>query len=98
MCSQIEEAHKLGRKVASHATTVEGIRNAITAGVDSIEHGHGADKQDLEMMRAKGVYWVPTMGFFSIVSIGHRRRQHTNIWKEFCNGPGKTYQLPGNWA
>ena len=60
----VEEAHKLGRKVAAHATTVEGIRNAITGGVDSIEHGHGADKQNLEMMRAKGVYWVPTMGFF----------------------------------
>jgi imidazolonepropionase-like amidohydrolase len=60
----VEEAHKLGRKVAAHATTAEGIRNAITAGVDSIEHGHGADKQDLEMMQAKGVYWVPTMGYF----------------------------------
>jgi imidazolonepropionase-like amidohydrolase len=32
--------------------------------VDSIEHGHGADKQDLEMMKAKGVYWVPTMGYY----------------------------------
>ena len=60
----VEEAHKLGRKVAAHATTAEGIRNAITAGVDSIEHGHGANKQDLEMMKAKGVYWVPTMGYF----------------------------------
>jgi imidazolonepropionase-like amidohydrolase len=60
----VEEAHKLGRKVAAHATTAEGIRNAITAGVDSIEHGHGADKQDLEMMKAKGVYWVPTIGYY----------------------------------
>jgi imidazolonepropionase-like amidohydrolase len=60
----VEEAHKQGRKVAAHATTVEGIRNAITAGVDSIEHGHGADQQDLEMMKAKGVYWVPTMGYY----------------------------------
>ena len=60
----VEEAHKAGRKVAAHATTAEGIRNAITAGVDSIEHGHGADRQDLEMMKAKGVYWVPTMGYF----------------------------------
>ena len=60
----VEEAHKQGRKVAAHATTVDGIRNAITAGVDSIEHGHGADRQNLEMMRAKGVYWVPTMGYY----------------------------------
>ena len=60
----VEEAHKAGRKVAAHTTTAEGQRNAITAGVDSIEHGHGADKQDLEMMKAKGVYWVPTMGYY----------------------------------
>ena len=60
----VEEAHKAGRKVAAHATTAEGIRNAIRAGVDSIEHGHGADKRDLEMMKAKGVYWVPTIGYY----------------------------------
>lgn len=60
----VEEAHKAGRKVAAHATTAEGIRNAITAGVDSIEHGHGADRRDLEMMKDKGVYWVPTMGYY----------------------------------
>lgn len=60
----VEEAHKASRKVAAHATTPEGIRNAITAGVDSIEHGHGADRQDLELMKAKSVYWVPTMGYF----------------------------------
>jgi imidazolonepropionase-like amidohydrolase len=58
----VEEAHKLGRKVAAHATTAEGIRNALTAGVDSIEHGFQADRKDLEMMKAKGVYWVPTVG------------------------------------
>jgi imidazolonepropionase-like amidohydrolase len=60
----VQEAHQQRRKVAAHATTAEGIRNAITAGVDSIEHGHGADKQDLEMMKAKGVYWVPTIGYY----------------------------------
>jgi imidazolonepropionase-like amidohydrolase len=60
----VEEAHKAGRKVAAHATSAEGQRNAITAGVDSIEHGHGADRQDLEMMKAKGVYWIPTMGYY----------------------------------
>ena len=60
----VEEAHKAGRKVAAHATTSQGISNAITAGVDSIEHGHGADRQNLELMKAKGVYWVPTLGYF----------------------------------
>jgi imidazolonepropionase-like amidohydrolase len=64
MSAIVEESHKAGRKVAAHATTPGGIRNAITAGVDSIEHGHGADRRDLEMMKEKGVYWVPTMGYY----------------------------------
>jgi imidazolonepropionase-like amidohydrolase len=58
----VEEAHKAGRRVAAHATTPEGIRNALTAGVDSIEHGFGADRADLEMMKQKGVWLVPTQG------------------------------------
>jgi imidazolonepropionase-like amidohydrolase len=58
----VEEAHKQKLKVAAHATTPEGIRNALIAGVDSIEHGHGADREDLEMMKAKGTFLVPTVG------------------------------------
>ncbi|HYL61641.1 MAG TPA: amidohydrolase family protein [Candidatus Methylomirabilis sp.] len=58
----VEEAHRQGLKVAAHATTPEGIRNAVTAGVDSIEHGHRADRQDLELMKAKGTFLVPTVG------------------------------------
>jgi imidazolonepropionase-like amidohydrolase len=57
----VEETHKANRKVAAHATTTEGIRNAILAGVDSIEHGHHADRADLELMKQKGVYLVPTL-------------------------------------
>ena len=57
----VEEAHKAKRKVAAHATTSEGIRNAVTAGVDSIEHGHHADRGALEMMKTNGVYLVPTL-------------------------------------
>jgi len=57
----VQEAHRAKRKVAAHATTPEGIRNAVLAGVDSIEHGHGADRAALELMKAKGVYLVPTL-------------------------------------
>ena len=57
----VEEAHKANRKVAAHATTTEGIRNAVLAGVDSIEHGSHADKADLELMKSKGIYLVPTL-------------------------------------
>lgn len=60
----VEEAHKAGRKVAAHATTPEGIRNAVTAGVDSIEHGSHADRPTLELMKQKGTWLVPTLGPF----------------------------------
>jgi imidazolonepropionase-like amidohydrolase len=57
----VEEAHKQHRKVAAHATTADGIRNAVQAGVDSIEHGHRADRATLALMKSKGVYLVPTL-------------------------------------
>src|SRR5580693_1283719 len=56
----VEEEHK--RKVAAHASTPEGIHNALIAGVDSIEHGHRIDRANLELMKAQGVFLVPTVG------------------------------------
>ncbi|KFE64387.1 amidohydrolase family protein [Hyalangium minutum] len=62
----VEEAHKAGRKVAAHAVTSEAIRNALAAGVDSIEHGHEADRATLELMKKQGVFLVPTIGYFEL--------------------------------
>jgi imidazolonepropionase-like amidohydrolase len=62
----VEEAHKAGRKVAAHAVTSEAIRNALAAGVDSIEHGHEADRATLELMKKQGAFLVPTLGFFEL--------------------------------
>ncbi len=70
----VEEAHKQHRKVAAHATTPEGIKNAITAGVDSVEHGHRADRQALELMKEKGIFLVPTVGVIDDVA---RKRRGT---------------------
>jgi imidazolonepropionase-like amidohydrolase len=67
----VEEAHKSGRKVAAHATTPEGIRNAVLAGVDSIEHGHLANRAALELMKAKGVYLVPTLSVVDALVAKH---------------------------
>jgi len=58
----VEEAHKLHRKIAAHATTTDGIRNAVTAGVDSIEHGEDPDRETLEMMNQRGTFLVSTAG------------------------------------
>ena len=56
----VEEAHKGGHRVAAHAMTREGARNAVEAGVSSIEHGTGLDHETLALMAARGVYLVPT--------------------------------------
>jgi imidazolonepropionase-like amidohydrolase len=68
----VEEAHKQKRKVAAHATTPEGIKNAVTAGVDSIEHGHRVDREDLELMKAKGTFLVPTLGIIDLNVENHK--------------------------
>lgn len=57
----VEEAHKAGIKIAAHATQQQGIANAVAAGVDSIEHGSRADATTLKLMKAKGIFWVPTL-------------------------------------
>ena len=56
----VDEAHRLGRKVAAHATGWEGIDAALRAGVDSIEHGFGLTTDLATRMAKQGVALVPT--------------------------------------
>lgn len=57
----VSEAHRLGRRVASHAMGREGIDASLRAGVDSIEHGYGMDEELMDRMIRQGVYWCPTI-------------------------------------
>src|SRR5215831_2765180 len=57
----VTEAHRLGRKVAAHAHGAAGIKQAVQAGVDSIEHGSFIDDEAIQMMKQKGTYLVPTL-------------------------------------
>ncbi len=57
----VDEAHRLGKKVAAHAIGSDGIAAALRAGVDTIEHGDGLTDALMEEMAKKGVYWVPTI-------------------------------------
>ena len=61
MKSAVEEAHKAGKKTATHAQGTEGIKNAILAGIDSVEHGIFLDDETINLMLEKGVYLVPTL-------------------------------------
>ena len=57
----VDEAHRLGKKVAAHAIGSDGIAAALRAGVDTIEHGDGLTDALMDEIARKGVYWVPTL-------------------------------------
>ena len=60
MAAIVNDAHRLGRKVAAHAHGAQAILWATNAGVDSIEHGSYIDDASIAAMKAHGTYLVPT--------------------------------------
>jgi imidazolonepropionase-like amidohydrolase len=61
-------AHDAGRSVAAHATTEEGMRRSIAAGVDTIEHGYGGTKEIFRTMKDRGVALCPTLAAVDAVT------------------------------
>jgi imidazolonepropionase-like amidohydrolase len=57
----VSEAHSSGRPVAAHATTPEGMRRAVLAGVNTIEHGFGGTDSVFRLMAQHGVAYLPTL-------------------------------------
>ena len=57
----VATAHGLGRPVAVHATTTEGMRRAVQARVDTIEHGWGGTEAIFKQMAAQGTAYLPTL-------------------------------------
>jgi imidazolonepropionase-like amidohydrolase len=57
----VQTAHAYGRKVAVHAHGAEGVKLALRAGADSIEHGTVMDDEVLRLFRQSGAYYVPTL-------------------------------------
>ncbi len=57
----VDAAHAAGRKVAAHASSVEGMRRATLAGVDTIEHGDDGTPEIFALMKARGVALCPTL-------------------------------------
>ena len=57
----VEAAHTSGRPVSAHAATAEGMRLAILAGVDTIEHGYGGTEDVFKLMAARKVAFLPTL-------------------------------------
>lgn len=61
MAAAVDVAHKQGKRVMAHCHGTQAIKNAILAGVDSIEHGSYLDEEAVEMMVKHGTFLVPTL-------------------------------------
>jgi imidazolonepropionase-like amidohydrolase len=57
----VDEAHTAGVPVSAHAVTDEGIRRAVLAGAETIEHGYQASSEVLKLMQEHGVVLCPTL-------------------------------------
>jgi len=64
MARAVEVAHRAGKHVMVHAEGTEGIKAAVRAGVDSIEHGTMLDEEGATLMEQKGTWLVPTLYTF----------------------------------
>jgi imidazolonepropionase-like amidohydrolase len=64
MVRAVEDAHRAGHKVMAHAEGTVGIKAAVRAGVDSIEHGTMLDEEGAKMMAERGTWLVPTLYCF----------------------------------
>jgi imidazolonepropionase-like amidohydrolase len=89
MQAAAQEAHRLGRRVNANACGAAGIRDAILAGVDCIEHGSyiGVDEDVIPMMVDRQVGWVPTLCVYDL------QKQSA---EEAAASGGKT-ELPDYW-
>ena len=57
----VERAHALGHKVAIHSYGPSGVKDAVRAGADSVEHGIDLDEETIAEMVKRGTVWVPTI-------------------------------------
>jgi imidazolonepropionase-like amidohydrolase len=88
----VDEAHRLGHRVASHAMGYEGIDAALRAGVDSIEHGDGLTEDLMDRMAARGVYWCPTIYVGVYVAEG-RAAAGAPVWLAMRDLEAKAFGL-----
>lgn len=83
----VEEAHRLGHHVASHAIGSDGIASALRAGVDSVEHGDGFTDELLDQAVQQGAYWCPTITVGAYVAPGRG-----GAWNPMVDAEKKVFQ------
>ena len=75
----VRTAHDQGIPVAVHAYGDEGVKRAIIAGAESIEHGNMASPEALKMMEKKGTYLVPTQFCFEDALVNLNNRAYWDV-------------------
>jgi imidazolonepropionase-like amidohydrolase len=80
----VDEAHRIGKKVAAHAIGSDGIAAALRAGVDTVEHGDGLTDALMDDMARRGIYWVPTLtvGLYVAPGRGGNWQKMADLQKE----------------
>ena len=89
--AMVDEAHRQRRPVAAHAMALQGVHNAVVAGVDSIEHGDYIAPEDMQMMKQKGIWYVPTLYVGEYVAEG-RAKEGAKIWVDMINVHKETFK------
>ncbi len=67
MAAAVKEARKAGKRTAAHAHGAAGVKNAVRAGVDSVEHGFLMDEEAICLIKERGVFLVPTVATVHLV-------------------------------
>ncbi|HYU27356.1 MAG TPA: amidohydrolase family protein [Thermoanaerobaculia bacterium] len=76
----VEDAHRAGRKTMAHAEGLPGIRAAVRAGIDTIEHGSMLDDETAKIMAERGTWLVPTIDtFYRGVELGLTQGQEPQM-------------------
>jgi imidazolonepropionase-like amidohydrolase len=88
----VDEAHRLGRRVAAHAMGREGIEASLKVGVDSIEHGFGLDEEMMDRMVRQGTFWCPTIYVGVYVAEG-RAAAGAPIWLTMRDMQAKAFPV-----
>jgi imidazolonepropionase-like amidohydrolase len=87
----VDEAHRERHKVASHAIGMYGVHNSVEAGVDSVEHGDYIAPEDLQAMKAKGIWFVPTLFVGEYVAQG-RANAGAPVWVQMLKVAEDTFR------
>ena len=66
LVAAVRASHAAGLKIAAHCHGFEGSRDAVEAGIDSVEHGTYVDEPTVRIMAEKGTYMVPTMSTWDV--------------------------------